>query len=268
MVFTNPGVLTAPITVYSNNGVAFAGPVTNNGDVYLNSNNGGGAAVWMLGQDANRKVVTNAVPTSGGSTTGLTNNQINNFSSGIVFTNPASGTKYSFLTNGDLNFSTSSFDYSDVQTLSWSLGSAEDTFLQPNHSNNGFFLNFEGTRVALIGPTAKFLGVGLGPSLNGGPTTISLGVGSDSSLTVNQNVTCFGVETTSTNRLVFTSVSSFTNTIGRDAFAIFSAGTSIILQDTNGNNIATLGTIATLDLIVPMRVNMRASGTAMSAILY
>ena len=73
---------------------------------------------------------------------------------------------------------------------------------------------------------------------------------------------------TATNRLVFTSVSALTNTLGREAFAIVSAGTSVVLQDTNGVSIATLGTIATLDLIVPMHVNMRLSGTGVSAILY
>jgi hypothetical protein len=73
---------------------------------------------------------------------------------------------------------------------------------------------------------------------------------------------------TATNRLVFTSVSALTNTLGREAFAIVSAGTSVVLQDTNGVSIATLGTIATLDLIVPMHVNMSLSGTGVSAILY
>lgn len=72
----------------------------------------------------------------------------------------------------------------------------------------------------------------------------------------------------STNRLSFSSVSSFTNTLGRDVTAIITAGTSVALQDTNGVSIATIGTIATLDVLIPMHVNMRIAGTAVSAILY
>lgn len=77
-----------------------------------------------------------------------------------------------------------------------------------------------------------------------------------------------GFAVTSTNRLVFTSVSSLTNTMGRDANAIISAGTSVTIQDTNGVTIATLGTIATLDSVVGLHINMRIGGTGVSAILY
>jgi hypothetical protein len=93
-------------------------------------------------------------------------------------------------------------------------------------------------------------------------------VTSDGSGLTNLNSSFAGLSTTATNRISFSSVSSLTNTLGRDAFAAVTAGTSVILQDTNGNNIVTLGTIATLDIVVPMRVNMRLSGTGVSAILY
>lgn len=71
-----------------------------------------------------------------------------------------------------------------------------------------------------------------------------------------------------TNRLIFSSVSSLTNTLGREATAIVTAGTSVALQDTNGVAIATVGTVATLDVLIPMHVNMRLAGTGVSAILY
>jgi hypothetical protein len=77
-----------------------------------------------------------------------------------------------------------------------------------------------------------------------------------------------GVSISSTNRLSFTTVSSLTNTLGRDATAIVTAGTSVILQDTNGTAIATIGTVATLDVLIPMHINMRLAGTGVSAILY
>lgn len=71
-----------------------------------------------------------------------------------------------------------------------------------------------------------------------------------------------------TNRLVFSSVAAFTNTLGREATALLTAGTSVALQDTNGTAIATIGTVATLDVLIPMHVNMRIAGTSVSAILY
>jgi hypothetical protein len=77
-----------------------------------------------------------------------------------------------------------------------------------------------------------------------------------------------GFSVTATNRLNFTTVSSLTNTLGREATAIVSAGTSVALQDTNGVTIATIGTVATLDVLIPMHVNMRLAGTGVSAILY
>ena len=89
--------------------------------------------------------------------------------------------------------------------------------------------------------------------------------GNGSSIT-NLNGNTFSI--TATNRLVFSSVSSLTNTLNREATAIVTAGTSVALQDTNGVSIATIGTIATLDVLVPMHVNMRLSGTGVSAILY
>ena len=77
-----------------------------------------------------------------------------------------------------------------------------------------------------------------------------------------------GFYTTSTNRLTFTSVSSFTNTLGRNATASISAGTSVAITDTNGVAFDTIGTIATLHILVPMNPNMRSTGTTVSAIVY
>ncbi len=76
------------------------------------------------------------------------------------------------------------------------------------------------------------------------------------------------LSTQCTNTLTFTTVSSFTNTLGHDAMASFSAGTSIVIKDRYGNTIDTLGTIATLHQVIYMRAGMQASGTAVSAILY
>ena len=97
----------------------------------------------------------------------------------------------------------------------------------------------------------------------GGTSTSNKWVGSFSG-----NITGSGVAILATNRLTFSSVSGLTNTLGRDANAIVSAGTSVVITDTNGNAIATLGTVATLDLVVPMHVNQRLTGTGVSAILY
>jgi hypothetical protein len=77
-----------------------------------------------------------------------------------------------------------------------------------------------------------------------------------------------GVSTLVTNTLVFTTVSAQTNTLGFDATASLSAGTSVILQDRNGNTVDTIGTIATLHTLIPMRANMRLSGTAITGVIY
>ena len=82
------------------------------------------------------------------------------------------------------------------------------------------------------------------------------------------NVTTPSVSTLTTNTLIFTTVSAQTNTLGFDATASLSAGASVILQDRNGNTVDTIGTIATLHTLIPMRANMKLSGTAITGVIY
>lgn len=134
---------------------------------------------------------------------------------------------------------------------------------------------FRGNGTGITNITASSIN-GLGNAAYGNTNTMSVAIASYPAgfgLTgfgswATTNGSQAGFLTYGTNRLVFSSVSSLTNTLGRDAFAAVTAGTSVVLQDTNGNNIVTIGTIATLDVLVPLRVNMRLSGTAVSATLY
>lgn len=80
--------------------------------------------------------------------------------------------------------------------------------------------------------------------------------------------TAAGLFTSTTNTLIFSSVSALTNTLGYDATASLSAGTSVIIQDRNGNTIDTVGTVATLHVVIPLRANMRITGTAISCVVY
>lgn len=77
-----------------------------------------------------------------------------------------------------------------------------------------------------------------------------------------------GVASTATNRLTFSSVSSFTNTLGRDATASLSAGTTVILKNQYGDTVDTVGTVATLHVLIPLSAGWQISGTAVSAIVY
>jgi len=75
-----------------------------------------------------------------------------------------------------------------------------------------------------------------------------------------------GFYTMPTNTLSFTTVSTFTNTLGRDAKVMFTAGTPGILTDTNGNTVVNIPATATFIMMNP---NQRmTSGTAVSATLY
>ena len=88
-------------------------------------------------------------------------------------------------------------------------------------------------------------------------------------LTVSGGIVVTNSATTlTTNTISFTTVSACTNTLGGDATASISAGTSVILQDRNGNTVDTIGTIASLHLLVPMRANMRLAGTGISCVIY
>ncbi len=77
-----------------------------------------------------------------------------------------------------------------------------------------------------------------------------------------------GIVTCSTNDLIFTSVSALTNTLGHDATASLSAGTSVVWKDRYGRTIDTIGTVATLHVLITLRANEQLSGTAISATLH
>jgi hypothetical protein len=95
------------------------------------------------------------------------------------------------------------------------------------------------------------------------PTTIQSSNGVAGIVTATNNVA-----TLATNVLTFTAVSSLTNTLGYDGTASVSAGTSVVLQDSGGNTIDTIGTVATLHVLIPMRKNYRISGTGVSCVIY
>lgn len=78
-----------------------------------------------------------------------------------------------------------------------------------------------------------------------------------------------GVGTTNNLTLTFTGVTGLTNTLDHDVTALVSAGSSVQIKDSIGNNIGgALGTIATLDVCVPLRKNYRLTGTGITAVLY
>ncbi len=80
----------------------------------------------------------------------------------------------------------------------------------------------------------------------------------------NTNVTALGGFTTgSTNTLAFTTVSFFTNTLGVNATAYFSAGASIVVTNEFNNVVVSIATPGTVQL----HPNWKVSGTTMSATL-
>ncbi len=76
------------------------------------------------------------------------------------------------------------------------------------------------------------------------------------------------IATQVTNTLTFTAVSALTNTLGFDATASLSAGTAVVIKDRNGNTIDTVGTVATLHVLIPLRANMRLTGTGITCVIY
>lgn len=101
-----------------------------------------------------------------------------------------------------------------------------------------------------------------------GPININYNITSAQTNTANWVSSTNGLASQSTNTIVFSAVSSCTNTLGRDGMASLSAGTSVSLQDRNGNTIDTIGTVATLHIIIPMRDKERLSGTAISCVIH
>lgn len=111
--------------------------------------------------------------------------------------------------------------------------------------------------------TATFIG-----SSASGIVSIT-GAGSAGTIATSTGIFTNGVTTLATNTLTFTAVSSCTNTLPQgDGFASLSAGTAVVLQDRFGNTVDTIGTIATLHVLIPMRANMRLSGTGISCVMY
>lgn len=206
------------------------------------------------------------IPSGGGSSTpnAALTNQVNVFTSSNNFTAPVLD-NYSILigNSGCVISNGAAAGYGLLVGLNNLVG--YDQFNAPAIMRNGgeILLGFSST--VLDVPNKLYVG-GNG-SESGSPNGVFEVANGDAFFDANSH-TAGGSATGVTNRLYFTSVSSLTNTLGWDANAIISAGTSVSIQDTNGNAIATLGTIATLDEVVPLRVNMRIAGTGVTAILY
>lgn len=119
------------------------------------------------------------------------------------------------------------------------------------------------TSAAALASVSDETGTGLwvfnaSPVFTGTPTAQSLTVS-------NTIVVTNGITTLGTNTLTFTAVSSCTNTLPQgDGTANITAGTGITLQDRFGNSVVPV----LLGTPVPMRANMRLSGTAISCVIY
>lgn len=87
-------------------------------------------------------------------------------------------------------------------------------------------------------------------------------------VTLTNGMSAVGLQSFNTNTVPFTTATLVTNTLGFDATASLSAGTSVIVQDRFGNTVDTVGTVATLHVLIPLRSGMRLSGTGLTGVIY